>query len=381
MDLVASKKFEDNYSLPTLEVLEAMSMTGLKTMRIEGSSSIRSQLYAGDFDGSETVNAKSAEEVADHLQSIVKKLRSAPNTSTGDIKIGEIPEWNVFRPSARVEDNKVLDFNIKESQAKVDALRDAKVLSVQEAKDYNQLLDDATDAWGFLHARKSIRHHILRWTPREILNGAKFVRGDGVLKLENAIISGGMIKIDATANIHDRFVEFSVIYNVSIKGEKITQTAPPLVRSLIEDMIYYEKASPFKAVKRLFSLAKHFKQYSIVEKLIPVLNGDLGRLYQIVGDLKTLSSLLENRTRASVQVKQIRLEIDEVRQRLGNIYELKDLLKEEHTLIGSIYTLLKTPLPKLHAKLEAFIDTMQTLLDTNTLKQVGGLLKKGATML
>lgn len=376
MELIANKKFQDNYSLPTLEVLDAMSMTGMKTMKIEGSSSIRSQLYAGDFDGSEIVKAKSVEDVAERLRTIVKKLRSTPNTAIGDIKIGEIPEWNVFRPSARVEDGKILDFNIKESQSKVDALREAKVITSQEAKDYNELLDDAKDEWGFLHAKKSIRHHILRWTPREILEGAKFIRGDGVMKLEDAIASGGMIKLDATANIHDRFVEFSVIYNIDVNGKRITLTPPPIVSSLLEDMLYYEKTNPFKALKRLFSLAKHFKEYSVLEKLVPVLNGDLGRLYQIVGDLKTLASLLENRTRPTKQVQQIRLEIDEVRQRLGNIYQLKDLLKAEHGLIGAIYTLLKTPIPKLHAKLEAFIDQLQTLLDENTKKEVGGLLKK-----
>lgn len=376
MELIETKKFQDNYSLPTLEVLDAMSMTGMKTMKIEGSSSIRSQLYAGDFDGSEIVKAKSVEDVAERLRTIVKKLRSTPNTAIGDIKIGEIPEWNVFRPSARVEDGKILDFNIKESQSKVDALREAKVITSQEAKDYNELLDDAKDEWGFLHAKKSIRHHILRWTPREILEGAKFIRGDGVMKLEDAIASGGMIKVDATANIHDRFVEFSVIYNIDVNGKRITLTPPPIVSSLLEDMLYYEKTNPFKALKRLFSLAKHFKEYSVLEKLVPVLNGDLGRLYQIVGDLKTLASLLENRTRPTKQVQQIRLEIDEVRQRLGNIYQLKDLLKAEHGLIGAIYTLLKTPIPKLHAKLEAFIDQLQTLLDENTKKEVGGLLKK-----
>lgn len=376
MELIANKKFQDNYSLPTLEVLDAMSMTGMKTMKIEGSSSIRSQLYAGDFDGSEIVKAKSVEDVAERLRTIVKKLRSTPNTAIGDIKIGEIPEWNVFRPSARVEDGKILDFNIKESQSKVDALREAKVITSQEAKDYNELLDDAKDEWGFLHAKKSIRHHILRWTPREILEGAKFIRGDGVMKLEDAIASGGMIKVDATANIHDRFVEFSVIYNIDVNGKRITLTPPPIVSSLLEDMLYYEKTNPFKALKRLFSLAKHFKEYSVLEKLVPVLNGDLGRLYQIVGDLKILASLLENRTRPTKQVQQIRLEIDEVRQRLGNIYQLKDLLKAEHGLIGAIYTLLKTPIPKLHAKLEAFIDQLQTLLDENTKKEVGGLLKK-----
>jgi len=376
MELIAPKKFEDNYSLPTLEVLGAMSMTKFRTMKIEGSSGIRSQLYAGDFDGSETVKVESCKEVADHLQMIVKNLRSLPNVVIGDIKVGEMPQWNVFRPAARVENNKIEDFNLKESQSKVDALREGKIITAGEAKHANELLEKADTEWGFLHARKSIRYHILRWTPREILEGAKFVRGNNVVKLEDAVASGGMIKVDAVANIHDRFVEFSVIYNVYVKGKRLTPALPPIVRSLLEDMLYYQRTNPFKAIKRLFSLVKYEKDYASAEKLIPILNGDLGRLYQIIGDLKTLEMLLENRTRPTAQVKQIRMEIDEVRQRLGNIYQLKDLLKEEHTLIGSIITMLKTPIPKLHAKLGAFIDQLQEILTKNTIEQAGGLLKQ-----
>jgi hypothetical protein len=376
MELIAPKKFEENYSLPTLEVLEAMSMTGMKTMKIEGSSGIRSQLYAGDFDGSETVKASSCKEIADHLQMIVKKLRSLPNVVIGDIKVGEVPEWNVFRPSARVENNKIEDFNIKDSQSKVDTLREENVITAGEAKHANELLEKADTEWDFLHARKSIRYHILRWTPREILEGAKFVRGNNIVKLEDAVASGGMIKLDSVANIHDRFVEFSVIYNVYVKGKRITPALPPIVRSLLEDMLYYQKINPFKAIKRLFSLIKYEKDYASAEKLIPILNGDLGRLYQIIGDLKTLEMLLENRKRPTAQIKQIRAEIDEVRQRLGNIYQLKDLLKAEHTLIGSIITMLKTPIPKLQAKLGAFIDQLQKILTQGTLEQAGDLLKQ-----
>jgi len=378
MELIADKNFPDNYSAAVLNVLDAMSATGLKKLKVVGSSSIRSQLYAGDYDAIERVDVKNAKTIADHLQTAVKQLRSLKDVAISEIKCGEIPEWNVFRPNARVEHDKILDFNIKESQSKVDALRRENVLTAKESQDANDLLEDANDEWDFLHAKKTIRHHILRWTPSEILEGAKFVRGNHVIKLEDAIMSGGMIKLDVVANIHDRFTEFSVIYDVFKNGKRITQPPVPLERGLVEDMIYYEKANPFKALKRLFSLAKHFHNKRIIEILIPILNGDLGRLYQIVGDLKTLSALLEHGSTS--RIRAIRSQIDEVRHRLGNIYQLKDFLKAEHGIIGSIFSLLKTPIPKLHSKLESLIDTLQSILDINTLKQVGGLMKKGIKM-
>lgn len=380
MDLIADKRFPDNYSSAVLDVLKAMSMTDMKTLKIVGSSSVRSQLYAGDYDAIERVNAKSAKDVAKRLKQVVKQMRSLRYAVIGEIKCGEIPEWNVFRPNARVEDNKILDFSIKESQAKVDLLRSEHVLTAEESKTTNELLERATNEFDFIYAKKSIRFHILRWTPSEILEGAKLIRGNQIVKLEDAILSGGMIKLDAVANVHDRFTEFSVIYDVFEDGKRITQTPVPLVRGLEEDIAFYQETNVFKALKRIFSLAKHFRETRIIEALIPILNGDLGRLYQIINDIKTISFLLEHH-RYTNKLDAIRSQIDEVRHRLGNIYQLKDFLRAEHDIIGSIISLLKTPVPKLKQKLDALVDWLQSILDKNTMKQLEELRKKGVRMM
>ena len=253
MELVAEKSFPDNYSQQVLRVLEALSMTNMKTLKVVGSSNIRSQLYAGDYDAMEKVNAKSASEVATKLQDVVKAVRDVPQTAFGDIKIGEVPEWNVFSKTARIKENKIIDFNSLQSQSHIDRLLEARVLTKAEAQYANKLLADVKDKFSFLKAKKSIRFHILRWSPYDILNGRKEIRGR-TFTLEEAVLSGGMIKIDLIANILDRFTEFSMIYDVYIKGKRLTEEPSPLVESLIEDMIYYEIINPFKALKRFFSL-------------------------------------------------------------------------------------------------------------------------------
>ena len=376
MELIADKQFPANYSDNVLNVLKAMSMTNLKSLKVFGSSNIRSQLYAGDYDALEKVQATSIQEIANNLQSIMKQLRSM-NVVVSEVKCGEIPEWDVFAPNAKIDrDGKVVNFNIKQSQSIVDRLRTQNIISPKDAKEANELLEQANSSLGFLIAKKSIRHHILRWTPREILEGVKILKGDQTITLENAIETKGMIKVDAIADINNRFTEFSVIYDVYMNKQHITKELPPLVEGLIEDMMYYEKTNPFKALKRLFSLAKHFKEYTLLEKIVPILNGDLGRLYQIIGDLKTLHNLLGTKTRPTKQIQIIRSQIDDMRERMGNIYELKDFLNAEHSIIGSIFSILKTPIPKLAPKLEKLIEELQTILDSNTLKQVGSLKKK-----
>ena len=358
-----AKEFPANYSNEVLTVLSALSMTGLKGMELVGSSSIRSQLYAGDYDAMEKVNAKSVNSVMSSLQKIIKELRDIPNCYVGDIKCGEVGDWEVVKNNSHIDDSgKIVNFNIKQSQSKVDELRAENIITAAEAKEANELLEKATTPFNFLTAKKEIRFHILRWKPVDILQGALEYRGK-IFTLEDAIQSGGMIKIDVIYDLHDRFTEFSCIYDVFIKGVRVSAFPPPIVRSLSDDIMYYEKINPFKALKRFYALARHFKNEKAIDVLVPILNSDLGRFYQITEDLKTLLALLE---RPSSPVEKVKSQIDEVRQRLGNIYQFKDIMREEHTLIGKIVSLLKQPTPKLKDRLAMLIQEFQAILSKST---------------
>jgi len=370
MELGEQKQYPDNYSDQVLEVFGALSMTGMKNLQIVGSASVRSQLYAGDYDAVERVELKTIGEGVQRLREVIKRLR-ALKVYIGDIKCGEVPEWNVFRPSARIEDGQLIDFNRTESIAKLDDLKRSNIISPTEHENAARLLNDATTPFAFIEAKKAIRIHILRWKPIDILNGVLDYRGQSFV-LEHALMSGGMVKIDVVANINNQFTEFSLIYTIFIKGKRVTAPVPPIVVGLTEDMIYYEIIDPFKALKRFFSLARHFKEYGTMEKLVPILNGDLGRLYQMVGDLKTLEGLL---ARPSAPTAQIRAQIDEIRERYGNLYQLKTLVSAQHAVIGRVLSTVKTPTTKLRVALGKLIDELQGLLNEETLKSVAPLLK------
>lgn len=367
MNAIAQKDFPANYATPILRVLDALSMTDLKGLEVVGSSSIRSQQYAGDIDAHEVVKAKSVESVAEKLQDIVKDVRTLKGVYFGDIKIGEIPEWNIFNANARVEDGKIEAFNRTESKARVDALRQQNIISPAEAKEAHALLSKATTPLAFLEARKTLRVHILRWRPDDILEGAMVYR-DKVIKLEDAIASGGLVKVDVIANLDDRFTELSVIYDIFVNGKRLTASPSPLVPSLIEDIAYYSESNPFKALKRTFSLARHFKNLSVIKTLVPVLNSDLGRLYQLIGDMSTLVDLLE---RPNAPVSRIREAIDDFRSRLGFIYDLPDVLRDETETLGEIVAILKLPSPsRIRDRLASLRDDLQRKLDLNTKKEL-----------
>lgn len=372
MELIANKSFPENYSRSVLSVLESLSMTKLQKLYIVGSSSIRSQQYSADYDAMEKVTIKSAKEVVQQLQSIIKKIRVLPDCFIGDIKCGEVAEWDPFLANAHVniDTERIIDFNIKQSQTVIDSLKSNKVISPNEANGALKLLEKATTPMGFLTAKKEIRYHILRWKPYQILEGRQSYRGR-TFTLEDAVMSGGLIKIDLVANIDNRFTEFSVIYNIHKDGRLVTKKPLNLLNSLKEDVMYYGNISPFKGMKRMFALAKAEKNEKAVVHLVPLLNSDLGRLYQIISDLSVIHELLE---RPQKPLKDIRYQLDEMKSRMGNLYQLRDFLKAEHDIIGQIESALKKQNPK--ADIYKLMVLLQHILNEETLKHLGTLSKK-----
>jgi chromosome segregation ATPase len=120
----------------------------------------------------------------------------------------------------------------------------------------------------------------------------------------------------------------------------------------------------------MFSLARVVKDNKSINHLVPLLNSDLGRLYQIIGDMSSLHTLLE---RPSKPVAEIRFQLDEMKARFGNLYQMKDFLAKEHDIIGVVEALLKQPdVSKLKSGIYALITRLQNILNTETLRAVRG---------
>ena len=254
-----------------------------------------------------------------------------------------------------------LNFKLPESLAKLDVLKKNKIISEAEYNGAERLLRAVKDPLSFVEARKGIRFHILRWKPMEVLDGIKVVRGLKV-QLDDAIASGGLIKLDLIADL-DQFTEVSMIYNLKLGKEQVTKIQGDVVESLREDIIYYDRRSPFKALKRAFSLAKLTKNFDELKKLLPLLNSDLGRLYNIVGDLATIHMLLET---PSPPLDEIRENLDEMRARMGNIYTLKEFLGAESVILGTIESMKKMGLKKLKPSVYALHTELQQILNAET---------------
>lgn len=342
------KRLEDHFSEPVMDVLRKMSFTDGKNVRLHGSAMIRSQQYFGDYDGVERVPLRSLSDGAKRFKEIVKRVRADERLRIDDIKCGEIPEWDVMR-GARVVDGRIVGVSLPKSK------RILERLSWSDRTESE--LDRIRTPFDVLAAKKLFRDHIVRWTALEILAGEKRLPDGRVYTLEEGMTSG-MTKMDTIAIVNGRAMEFSLIYEFEMDGRVLNPLPTDVFTALREDILYYSTTNPFKALKRRFALAKLEGDTETGKMLTPLLNSDLGRLYRLIGAVSTLNKLIPSRN-----LGEIRRQLDVLREGLGTIYSLTDVLKNEHAIIGRLNATLRNPTRLSLSQLET---TLQALLDHAT---------------
>ena len=341
--LTRQKEYPTNYPHDAVTILDAMSFTGGRNIKLVGSMSLRSQQYAGDYDAFESVPPASVPSLVRRFKHIIKTLRGLPNTLIGDIKCGVVDEWDVLGDTR----------DLTRSRRKLDELARDNIITPNERK-------MATTALKGDHPEKVIKFHILRWTPAEILAGQQEYRGR-VITLAEALQTHGLCKIDVVSLVqHSRYTDFSCIYEFHTPSGKVMNKMDyDIVGSLRRDIDYYSKKGKWvKVMKRQFALAKIEDRTASIQYLHSVLSSDLGRLYQIVSDLGTLLVLLGAK---KGDPKMMRFEIDQMIGRLSNIYDLPAYLKAEWDVLGTIKSALRSP--KLLPRVKELYDKLEEVME------------------
>lgn len=348
--LTRQKEYPTNYPADAVKILDTMSFTDGRNLKLIGSMSLRSQQYAGDYDGFEVVPHAPVSSLAHRFQTIVKNLLALPNAYVGDIKCGVVEEWDV--------NGKTRD--VTRSRRKVDELYTKGVISQTEAQEAHKLLADPLLA-------EDIKFHILRWRPTDILRGHLTYRGE-TFQLKDAMATKGITKLDVVGLVaNNKYTEFSVIYEFRDEnGNILNKVRYDVVSELKADIkLYKHKGFPMKALKRKFALAKITNNTRELRRLQPILNGDLGRLYSVVSDLGTLLYLLEHRMG---DTKLMRFELNQMVGRLSTVYETDAYLKQEHAILGDIAKALKAPKSQLFVRVKEVYDRIKQVLDDASAK-------------
>lgn len=363
-DIVRTKEYPADYPSDAIKILDAMSMGD--NIHLVGSMALRSQQYAGDYDGYEVVQLRGQIPAAlvtlrERFQSNIKELRSMPNVYIGDIKAGVISAWRVIPRSALVSGDKIEGYNSLACRRSVDGLLEQKVITPFEAKEAYALLKENPTVPEFLMAKEKIKFHILRWTVSEVLANRKVLRGGGFITLEQAFYSPGITKLDVIGLVqNNRFTDFSVIYEFRVDNKVLNPEPINILSSLEESTLaYLSEGNYFKALKRMFALAKFKHDTKALETINPILNSDLGRLYHIVGDMDTILALFEH---SNAPLPLIRFEIDQFIQRLSTIYELDAYLKKDDKIVGEIRRILKLPEKSIPTALKSLRDELDDIL-------------------
>jgi hypothetical protein len=295
-DLLQTKEFPDDYPSDAVAILDTMSMDG--DLALVGSMSLRSQKYAGDYDGYEKVSMKGSipsvlTALRKRFQKVIEAVKKLPTAVIADIKAGIVAKWRVIPRSVVVRNDEVIGYNARASRKKVDELLKAGVITDTESKEAHQLLKDKPTPCEFLLAKQSIKFHILRWTPCDVLANHKKMRDGKSITLEEAFHTDGITKLDVVGQVKGRYTEFSVIYEFQANGKVLNPEPIDITTSLAESLTGYVcEGNFFKALKRLFALAKYHDDKPLISELTDVLNSGLGKLYIAISDIDTMLSLM-----------------------------------------------------------------------------------------
>jgi hypothetical protein len=327
-DLLQKKDYPLNYAKDVLHLISIMAYDTSR-VKVVGSMSLKSQEYAGDYDMIEEVKGSYKNEdtavraFVKKFQDKVRELMKTRDCHIGDIKAGVIKEWEVIPETAGVFGGEVRGYDASSARAKVEELIADDILTEEEAKYAREKIVDDPSPEEFLLLKKELRFHLVRWKPKQVLEGSLKLRDGREYTLEEAFKAPAIVKLDVVAFVENsRFTDFSIIYLFKNKGKAINDVDTSNEENAIkQDLVYYlASRNYFKVAKRMFSLARRKDDAKMLIKLNELLNGDLGRLYSILSDLGTLLFLFENGK--SIPFEKIQYELDQFRSRLGNIYSI-----------------------------------------------------------
>ena len=141
-------------------------------------------------------------------------------------------------------------------------------------------------------------HKIIRWSDTDILRGYKILPLNKKITITEALSHKGHIKIDMITDINNKFIEmtnFLFLVEKKMDGKKYIinlkknyseeylkkrseKQLPEEIEKLFYSIYYY---NPFKGAKRLWALARHYKDYAMIDKLKNFISGNISLLYQL----------------------------------------------------------------------------------------------------
>jgi hypothetical protein len=312
-----------------------------------GSYIYRIQKYPGDLDLTENFyECCSIKEVIEKfiksLKRMVKEIQNTPNHYFSEFKAGLDKRYNMeilgnlengvfnVNPNLNKIFKKMFSENLFDNNEKKQ-IQDILKKKIKNENDYDIL-------YNIIRNRR-----ILRWSAEEILRGFKNLDNDRVIKLKDALKDHTHVKIDMIALVDGKFIEITNFVGLGVTYEDgrtewinidvnenhdVIKHLPHEIEKLYFSDFYY---SPFKMVKRIYSLSRTRKDVETLNKIISIISSNVSLLYQIKSDIDNIILVLDKIKKYPKE--EINRELDNMKVRLSNILQFT---KEEENDIDYI---------------------------------------------
>eukprot|EP00466_Bigelowiella_natans_P015143 jgi/Bigna1/126452/aug1.2_g1160 len=345
-----------------------------KNVEVLGSFQLRSQFYFSDIDLFESNVRIPINRIADGFKKKIKKMLNDDKYYIGDIKCGVAEHLRVINDNIYIHNNKVYNYNRKEILERLHRLRK----HLPDYKKLKRLIITNPNEEQINKIKQIFRFHIVRWTPREILQGYKTLIDDSKYKLVEGMKSPALFKLDFYKYMNNNnFLEFSIIYDLrNSKGQKLNNIPYDTKQTLLNDINKYTtEGQYFKVLKRRFSLLRYEyvfeKKKSNKSKLIvlsKILNSNLGNLYQVKALIDNLLFLIENFN--DLNKDRINKSIDDIIDKLSFV-SLSKFVREEDDIIDDLKMMLKgKSIGDMSGNLEDIYNTIGDIINKESYKYI-----------
>jgi len=379
-EIVERRKYPENYSKEVQSVIKmALFNPSGKGLSIMGSAGVRSQRNYGDYDLYEIVRVNSIDQLETRFKRIVRNLVADKKIFIGDIKLGNYEPWRVVNENAYFVGDKLYGYDAEVSRKRLTDLYKHKIISQEEYSNGMKLLKDNPDIMEWNAIKGDLRYNIVRWRPKEVLEGKKMLfDGKTTYTLRDALQSKSLFKMDFFALMSDGiFQEYSVIYDVRLRGKRLNIFPVNVELKLREDMSYFaQNGDWWKFLKRFFSLTSFLirtnkgnkgENERVIEMLNEILNSDLGIVANLRGDIGGLMYVMESEDAGLITIERAKEEVDDFTDRLANVYSINGYLEKEPQLLNDIEKILKAKSKKPIVKtLEGMYEKLTEILNKGT---------------
>jgi len=300
-----SRRFPEQYSTRLRTILKAIS---IGEPNVVGSAVDPRLMYSADVDCIQELPVTTG-----NVRKFQRMVQRADKVGTiTDLKIGEFPEWNLLS-KVKIGKRGVRKYNQGKELAHLKGLYDSKIIGHDEFMLGTDLLKPKLSLEEFFVAQKALRFGVFRWSKAEVLQGEKVLSDGSQLRLMDAFKSPGITKLDLVAWDGLKYIEVSnILLWRKRKGDYYAKMGPSIQDNILQFLL---EGNYMKVAKRMFALAKGKGQVRVLDRLLPILNSQLGKLYIVLSDLK----LLEEFPNATTTARR-RKQLDLMRNAVAKLY-------------------------------------------------------------